>query len=247
MNQDFFDISGKIAVVTGAGGELAGAISRGLAARGVKVAILDLDGGKAEICVDKIRDAGGTAKAFACDVLEKEQLEECNREVTSLWGAADFLLNGAGGNHPGASTEKEFFEFDDLDDTEGQNFLNLDMKGVEFAFALNFYGTTLPSRVFSKGMIRKKSGGIVNISSMNAFTPLTKIPAYSAAKSSVSNFTRWLAVHFSKVGVRVNAIAPGFFMTEQLRFLHIDQSTGNYTEQAKKVIAHTDGTLRRTR
>jgi NAD(P)-dependent dehydrogenase (short-subunit alcohol dehydrogenase family) len=238
-NEDLFNLDNKIAVVTGAGGELAGAISRGLAARGVKVAILDLDGDKAASCVDKITEAGGVAKAFTCNVLEEKQLEDCKSQIKDLWGDADFLLNGAGGNHPKATTEKEFLEISDLDDMDGQNFFNLDMKGVEFAFALNFYGTLLPSKIFSKGMVKKGKGAIINISSMNAFTPLTKIPAYSAAKSSVSNFTSWLAVHFSKVGVRVNAIAPGFFMTEQLRFLHIDQQTGEYTPRAQKVIAHT--------
>lgn len=239
VKENLFNLENKVAVITGAGGELAGAISRGLAVRGVKVAILDLDGKKASVCADKINEAGGTAKAFACDVLEEDQLEKCRRQVTEMWGAPDLLLNGAGGNHPKAGTEKEFLELEDLDDPEGQNFFNLDMEGVEFAFALNFYGTLLPSRIFSKGMVRKGQGAIVNISSMNAFTPLTKILAYSAAKSSVSNFTRWLAVHFSKVGVRVNAIAPGFFMTRQLRFLHVDQQTGEYTPRAQKVIAHT--------
>jgi len=239
MKETLFDLENKIAVVTGAGGELAGAISRGLASRGVKVAILDLDGDKASICADKISAEGGIAKAFVCNVLDEDQLESCRCEIEDLWGVPDFLLNGAGGNHPKATTEKEFLDFSDLDDSDGQNFFNLDLKGVEFAFALNFYGTLLPSKVFSKGMVKKGKGNIVNISSMNAFTPLTKIPAYSAAKSSVSNFTRWLAVHFSKVGVRVNAIAPGFFMTEQLKFLHIDQETGEFTPRAQKVIAHT--------
>lgn len=239
VKENLFNLENKVAVVTGGGGELAGAISLGLAARRVKVAVLDLDGEKASVCVDKIIQAGGTAKAFPCNVLESDQLEDCCREIEKIWGTPDLLLNGAGGNYPKASTEKEFLEVADLDDPDGQNFFNLDMKGFEFVFALNFYGTLLPSKIFSKGMVRKGKGSIVNISSMNAFTPLTKIPAYSAAKSSVSNFTRWLAVHFSKVGVRVNAIAPGFFMTEQLRFLHVDQQTGEYTPRAQKVIAHT--------
>jgi NAD(P)-dependent dehydrogenase (short-subunit alcohol dehydrogenase family) len=237
--ENLFDLQGKVAVVTGAGGELAGAISRGLASRGVKVAILDLNREKAEKCAMYINEAGGTARAFVCNVLDEKQIIDCNDKIKELWGDVDLLLNGAGGNHPKASTEKEFLDLSDLNDLEGQNFFNLDMKAVEFTFALNYYGTLLPSRIFTKGMVRKGKGAVINISSMNAFTPLTKIPAYSAAKSSVSNFTQWMAVHFSKVGVRVNAIAPGFFMTEQLRFLHIDQKTGEYTPRAQKVIAAT--------
>jgi NAD(P)-dependent dehydrogenase (short-subunit alcohol dehydrogenase family) len=236
---DEFDISGRIAVITGAGGALAGAVSRGLAARGVKVAILDLDGKKAEACRDRIRETGGEVHSFACSVLSEEELKDCYRQILSLWGEPDFLLNGAGGNHPGGTTDREFLEKSDLAEDAGKTFFTIDMKGIEATFALNFYGTVLPSRIFSRGMVEKGSGGIVNISSMNAFTPLTKIPAYSAAKASVSNFTHWMAAHFAHTGVRVNAIAPGFFMTEQLRFLHIDQTTGEYTPRAQQVIAQT--------
>ena len=240
MTDNLFDLEGKIAVVTGAGGELAGAISRGLAGLGVKVAVLDLNKDKAQQCVDRIDAAGGKAAAYECNVLEQQQLKEVYDDIREHWGLPDLLLNGAGGNHPRASTDKEFLEIEDLSaEDQGQNFFNLDMDGVKSTFALNFYGTLLPTQVFSRGMVEKGSGSIVNISSMNAFTPLTKIPAYSAAKSSVSNFTHWLSVHLSHTGVRVNAIAPGFFMTEQLRFLHIDQETGEYTPRAKKVIAHT--------
>lgn len=240
MRDDLFDLDGKIAVVTGAGGELAGAISRGLADIGVKVAVLDINKEKAQQCVAKISEAGGTAAAYTCNVLEAQQLKDVYNNINELWGVPDLLLNGAGGNHPKASTDKEFMELEDLTAVDqGQNFFNLDMDGVKSTFALNFYGTLLPTQIFSRGMVEKGGGSIVNISSMNAFTPLTKIPAYSAAKSSVSNFTHWLSVHLSHTGVRVNAIAPGFFMTEQLRFLHIDQETGEYTQRAKKVIAHT--------
>jgi NAD(P)-dependent dehydrogenase (short-subunit alcohol dehydrogenase family) len=237
---DIFDLKGRTAVITGAGGELAGAIARGLGERGVNIAVLDINGKKAEECAGKIREAGGTAAAFCCDVLNRSQLEDCGEKISTLWGDPDLLLNGAGGNHPKASTEMEFASPETAGmDWPGQNFFNLDLDGVKAAFALNYYGTLLPTQVFSRSMIEKGKGSIVNISSMNAFTPLTKIPAYSAAKSAVSNFTKWLSVHFSHAGVRVNAIAPGFFMTEQLRFLHIDQTTGEYTPRAKKVIAHT--------
>ena len=237
---DEFDLSGKTAVITGAGGELAGAIARGLAARKVRVAILDLDGDKARLCRDRIREAGGEAESFACSVLDRSQLEECREKIVALWGEPDFLLNGAGGNHPGASTDGEFLEPEMLRKPSGEKtFFDLDLKGVEATFALNFYGTLLPSQVFGKGMAARGGGAILNISSMNAFTPLTKIPAYSAAKAAVSNFTRWMAAYFAHTGVRVNAVAPGFFMTEQLRFLHINQETGEYTPRAKKVIAQT--------
>ncbi len=240
MKTNIFELKGQTAVVTGAGGELAGAISIGLAELGVKVAVLDINKDKAENCTDKIKAGGGFAKAYVCDVLDAGQLKEVYSEIKKDWGTPGLLLNGAGGNHPMATTDNEFLEREDLNNEElTRIFFNLDMKGVEATFALNFYGTFLPSQIFSRGMIENGRGSIVNISSMNAFTPLTKIPAYSAAKSSVSNFTRWLAVHFSHAGVRVNAIAPGFFMTEQLRFLHIDQQTGEYTPRAKKVVEHT--------
>ncbi len=240
MKDNLFELDGRIAVVTGAGGELAGAISRGLAERGVKIAVLDLNEATAELCAKKITGTGGTAAAYCCDVLNAGQLREVCTSIESEWGVPDLLLNGAGGNHPDASTHSEFLEREDLAaDHPGINFFDLPLEGVEATFALNFYGTLLSTQVFCRGMVEKGKGSIVNISSMNAFTPLTKIPAYSAAKSSVSNFTRWLAVHLSHTGVRVNAVAPGFFMTEQLRFLHIDQKTGDFTPRAKKVIAHT--------
>ena len=237
LNQ--FDLSGGVAVVTGAGGALCGTISRALGQTGVKVAVLDLREEHAEATAEAIRKAGGEAKAFPCNVLKEEQLSHCYDEIVSLWGTPDFLINGAGGNDPRGTTTNEFFDASDNKDPDITGFFDLEFDGFQFVFSLNFLGTFLPTKVFARGMAEKRSGSIVNISSMSALTPLTKVSAYSAAKAAVANFTRWLAVHFSHAGVRVNALAPGFFMTEQLRFLHIDQETGEYTPRAQKVLAHT--------
>lgn len=234
-----FDLNGKVAVVTGAGGALCGTLSRALGRVGVKVAVLDLRQEQADETAKAIRDAGGEAHAYACNVLDEAQLQDCYEDVASRFGVPDFLINGAGGNDPRGTTTNEFFEKKDLDRTDLTGFFDLDYKGFEFVFSLNFLGTFLPTKVFSRGMAEKGKGAIINISSMSALTPLTKVSAYSAAKAAVANFTQWLSVHFSHTGVRVNALAPGFFMTEQLRFLHIDQETGEYTPRAKKVLAHT--------
>jgi len=205
----------------------------------VKVAILDLNMEKAQQRGETIRKAGGEVKVLACNVLDEPQLKECYREIESQWGSPDFLINAAGGNDPRGTTSEEFLELNDLDKKGVTSFFDLVFEGFQYVFNLNFLGTFLPTKVFARGMVDKGKGSIVNISSMSALTPLTKTSAYSAAKAAVSNFTRWLAVHFSHAGVRVNALAPGFFMTEQLRFLHIDQKTGEYTPRAKKVLAHT--------
>lgn len=234
-----FDISEKIVAVTGGGGELCGTMAEALAEMGVKVAIIDLNLENAQKREKTITDAGGTAKAFPCNVLEEVNLREVYKEITDLWGVPDFLINGAGGNNPQGSTDKEFFELEDLDSSDLKGFFDLTFEGFNKTFALNFLGTFLTTKVFIRGMAENKRGAVVNVSSMSAFTPLTKVGAYSAAKAAVSNFTRWAAVHFSHTGVRVNAIAPGFFMTEQLRFLHIDQETGELTPRAKQVVAHT--------
>ena len=234
-----FDLTGKSGVITGAGGALCGTTARALAQAGVKVAVLDIDSSKARTCEEAIRSTGGSAKAFICDVLNESQLRECYQEIKSLWGEPDFIINGAGGNDPRGSTTQEFLETEELRQDAATCLLDLELEGFQSVFNLNFLGTFLPTKVFARGMVEKKAGSIVNISSMSAMAPLTKVAAYSAAKAAVSNFTRWLAVHFSHAGVRVNALAPGFFMTEQLRFLHIDQETGEYTPRAKKVLAHT--------
>ena len=234
-----FDITGKIAVITGAGGELCGVMAEALGAMGVKVAVLDLRLDKAELRARSVLRSGGDAVAFGCDVLDPTRLRECCKEVSNLWGAPDFLINGAGGNDPRGSTSIEFHDPARAGGPAIQSFFDLDPAGFRQVFDLNFMGTFLATQAFGAGMVAKGKGAIVNISSMSAFMPLTKVAAYSAAKAAVSNFTKWLAVHFSRTGVRVNALAPGFFMTEQLRFLHIDQKTGEPTPRARQVVAHT--------
>ncbi|MCK4543551.1 MAG: SDR family oxidoreductase [Spirochaetales bacterium] len=234
------DLKGKVAVVTGGGGVLCGAFSRALAECGAKTAVLDLRKEAADKVVEEIRSAGGTTMAIASNVLEPESLAAAEREIHRSFGPIDILINGAGGNHPKGTTSREYLFPEDLKGTaEGLiTFYDLDPKGIEFVFNLNFLGTLLPTQAFTKGMVEKGKGTIINISSMNAFTPLTKIPAYSGAKAAVSNFTQWLAVHFSKVGIRVNAIAPGFFLTDQNRAL-LQKEDGSWTERADKILGQT--------
>lgn len=231
------DLKGKTAVVTGAGGILGGMFAKTLAKAGAKVAVLDLNGEAAEMVADEIRKNGGTAGAYSANVLDRDSLEKVHEQVLKDLGPCDILLNGAGGNNPKANTDREYFEAGDLD-KDIVTFFDLDQKGVEFVFNLNFIGTLLPSQVFAKDMIGRKACTILNVSSMNAYTPLTKIPAYSGAKAAVSNFTQWLAVHFSRVGIRVNAIAPGFFVTKQNEKLLFDEK-GQPTERTKKILAAT--------
>jgi NAD(P)-dependent dehydrogenase (short-subunit alcohol dehydrogenase family) len=234
-----FDLSGKTAAVTGGGGDLCGHMVEALGAMGAKVAVLDISLEKAEARARSVSKTGGVAEAYRCDILNADQLRSCYDAVCRRWGPPDFLINGAGGNDPRASTSDEFHEPKKPPEPGGKSFFDLDPAGFRQVFDLNFLGTFLVTQIFSRGMVTKGKGAIVNISSMSAFTPLTKVAAYSAAKASVSNFTRWLAVHFSRTGVRVNALAPGFFMTEQLKFLHIDRETGKLLPRALKVIAHT--------
>jgi NAD(P)-dependent dehydrogenase (short-subunit alcohol dehydrogenase family) len=233
-----FDLSGKVAAITGGGGELCGTMAEALGRMGVSVAVLDIQLEKAEARAQSVRKAGGAAVAFRCDVIDVAEVKQCYETVSRLWGPPDFLVNGAGGNDPRGSTAEEF---QDAVPSSGsaQSFFDLDPAGFRHVFDLNFFGTFLVTQAFSRGMVAKGRGAIVNISSLSAFKPLTKVAAYSAAKASVSNFTQWLAVHFSHTGVRVNALAPGFFLTEQLRFLHFDQKTGQPSPRAQKVIAHT--------
>ncbi len=234
-----FELTGKVAAITGAGGGVCGAMAEALGAAGVKVALLDINPESAEARARTISKSGGTAKALQCNVLDKSLVQKCYEEVCRLWGPPDFLINGAGGNDPRGSTSEEFYSVTGSSTPTAQSFFDLDPSGFRKVFDLNFMGTFLVTQVFSKGMVEKGRGSIVNISSMSAFVPLTKVGAYSAAKAAVANFTRWLAVHFSHTGVRVNALAPGFFMTEQLKFLHIDQKTGEFLPRARKVIEHT--------
>ena len=229
------DLSGKVAVVTGAGGVLCGMFAKALAASGAKVAVLDLNETAAEKVAAEIRADGGAAKAYMCNVLDKESLKACHQAVLRDLGPCDIIINGAGGNNPRATTDKEYFEPGDID-AETKSFFDLEEKGVEFVFNLNFIGTLLPTQTFAKDMVGRDGCNILNISSMNAYTPLTKIPAYSGAKAAVSNFTQWLAVHFSKVGIRVNAIAPGFFSTKQNAALLWNED-GTPTARTGKILA----------
>jgi len=234
-----FALDGKVAVITGGGGELCGTMAVALGAIGVKVAILDIHRKNAEQVARKVEQAGGQALVYPCNVLERQELDECCQSIQQAWGEVDILITGAGGNDPRGTTSEEFLEQAQLNQPDTQSLFDLDIGGFRHVFDLNFLGTFLAVQVFAQGMVRQGNGSIVNISSMSALTPLTKVAAYSAAKAAVSNFTRWLAVHFSRTGVRVNALAPGFFMTEQLRFLHVDAKTGQLSDRAQKVIAQT--------
>lgn len=234
------DLKNKTAVVTGGGGVLCSCMCKALAECGARVAVLDLKQEYADRTAEEIRSAGGSAIGTACNVLEKESLEAARDVVEKEFGPASILINGAGGNHPKGTTSKEYLDPADIDKAMESvvTFYDLTPEGVQFVFNLNFLGTLLPTQVFSVNMARENRGSIINISSMNAFTPLTKIPAYSAAKAAVSNFTRWLAVHLSKAGIRVNAIAPGFFLTAQNRAL-LTQDNGELTERGQTIINHT--------
>lgn len=233
------DLSGKTAIVTGGGGILCGTFAKALAQCGANVAVLDLKKDRADVVAAEIIKAGGRAAGVEANVLEIESLKNAYTIIKNMYGACDILINGAGGNHPKGTTTKDYLDAEDLDFKEGiTTFFDLDPKGIEFVFNLNFLGSLLPTQVFSRDMVNREGAVIINISSMNAFTPLTRIPAYSGAKAAVSNFTQWLAVHMSKVGIRVNAIAPGFFLTEQNRPLLI-KPDGSYSERAEKIISQT--------
>lgn len=231
------DLTGKVAVVTGAGGVLCGMFAHTLAKAGARVAVLDLNEEAAKAVACDIQKDGFTAKAYKANVLDKANLEEVHTQVLADLGPCDILLNGAGGNNAKANTTKEYYEAGDID-ADTVSFFDLDQGGVEFVFNLNFIGTLLPTQVFAKDMLNRKGCTILNVSSMNAFTPLTKIPAYSGAKAAVSNFTQWLAVHFSREGIRVNAMAPGFFVTKQNEKLLFNED-GSPTARTEKILAAT--------
>ena len=231
------DLSGKVAVVTGAGGVLCSMFSRALAASGAKVALLDINTESVQKVAAEICAEGYEAKGYACDVLNRESLEAVHKAVLSDFGPCDILLNGAGGNNARANTDLEQFHPGDLD-KDVKTFFDLPQEGVEWVFRLNFIGTLLPTQVFGRDMTEKSGCNIVNISSMNAYTPLTKIPAYSGAKAAISNFTQWLAVHFAPAGIRVNALAPGFFVTNQNRDL-LFAPDGTPSARAGKILAAT--------
>ena len=201
------------------------------------MAVLDLNEEAAVKVAEEIETEGGIAKAYKANVLDKESLTAVHEAVVKDLGTCDILINGAGGNNPRATTDKEYYEKGDID-ADTISFFDLDPSGVEFVFNLNFIGTLLPTQIFAQDMVDKEGCNILNISSMNAFTPLTKIPAYSGAKAAISNFTQWLAVHFSKAGIRVNAIAPGFFSTKQNAKLLFNDD-GTPTPRTGKILAAT--------
>ncbi|MBD3949086.1 SDR family oxidoreductase [Tuanshanicoccus lijuaniae] len=226
----------KVVVITGAGGVLCGFFAKEFAKAGAKVALLDLNEAAAQQFADEIVAAGGIAKAYKANVLEKDNLEAVRQAVLADLGPTDILVNGAGGNNPKATTDNEFHETDLPEGTK--TFFDLDKSGIEFVFNLNYLGTLLPTQVFAQDMIGRAGANIINISSMNAYTPLTKIPAYSGAKAAISNFTQWLAVHFSQVGIRCNAIAPGFLVSNQNRALLFNED-GSPSARAEKILRNT--------
>ena len=232
------DLNGKVAVVTGAGGVLCSMFARALAQCGAKVALLDINEEAVKKVAGEIAAEGFDAKGYPCDCLSKESCQAAREQIHRDFGPCDILLNGAGGNNPRATTDKEYYEDGDLLDPEVKSFFDLEPAGVEFVFNLNFLGVLLPTQVFAQDMLEKKEGVILNISSMNAYTPLTKIPAYSGAKAAVSNFTQWLAVHFAGTGIRVNAIAPGFLVSNQNRALLFHED-GTPTPRTGKILAGT--------
>ncbi len=231
------DLHGKVAVVTGAGGVICSVLAKALAIAGAKVALLDLNEEMATKYANEIVANGGIAKGYKANVLDKQSLVDCHEQILKDLGSVDILINGAGGNNPKATTDKEYYTNGDID-ADTKSFFDLEQSGVEFVFNLNFIGTLLPTQVFAKDMVGKQDCNILNISSMNAYTPLTKIPAYSGAKAAISNFTQWLAVHFSKTGIRVNAIAPGFFSTQQNAKLLWNED-GTPTARTGKILAAT--------
>lgn len=232
------DLKNKVVVITGAGGILCSMFAKAIAECGAKVALLDRNLEAAKNYADEIIKEGHIAKAYEVDVLNKESLEAAHEKIVSDFGTCDILINGAGGNNPRATTTNEYYFDGDIDKSDITTFFNLDPKGVEFVFNLNFLGTLIPTQVFARDLLNKEDASIINISSMNAFTPLTKIPAYSGAKAAISNFTEWLAVHFAKSGIRVNAIAPGFFVTKQNEQLLFNED-GTPTPRTGKILAAT--------
>ncbi len=227
----------KVAVVTGAGGVLCSVMAKALAREGAKVALLGRTLAHVQKVADEITAEGGCAKAYQCDVLNADRCKEVAQLVQAELGPCDFLINGAGGNHPSATTEHEYFHMEEKRADE-KSFFTLDPSAISSVFSLNYMGILIPTQVFAKQMLGREGCAVLNISSMNAYTPLTKIPAYSGAKAAVSNFTQWLAVYFSKVGIRVNAIAPGFFSTKQNAAL-LWNADGTPTARTEKILAAT--------
>lgn len=239
MNFLFPDLKGKCCIITGGAGVLGCSMTEALARSGVKTAILDING---DLALSKAKEiaasTGGTVMGVTGNVLQKQSLAAAKKAVNDAYGPIDLLVNAAGGNSPKATTATEFITDDDADRPE-RTFFGLELDGFRSVFELNFMGTLLPTMVFAADMVERKKGVIINISSMNSFRPLTRIPAYSAAKASINNFTAWLAVHLSRCNIRVNAIAPGFFLTEQNRYLLYDKESGGLSRRGAKIIEAT--------
>ncbi len=232
------DLSGKVAVVTGGGGILCSTMAKAVAACGAKVAVMDLRQEAAQKVADEIVADGGIAIGVAANVLDKEAVETAKKIVNEKLGSVDILINGAGGNHPRGNTTNEHYSKEDVANPDVISFYDLNPENIQFVFNLNFVGTLIPTQVFSSDMVEKEDASIINISSMSAYSPLTKVSAYSAAKAAISNFTQWLATHFATTNIRVNALAPGFFITAQNKDL-LTNPDGSYTDRSKKILAGT--------